>query len=151
MFPRRNRKNDSWNGSTIHRKTGNFQAGILKNVNLWKEYRKAYEDMLENTSNRLAPWFVIPADDKWYTQLMLANIVVNELNKLDLSYPRLSDQQKKDLENSKKLLTGETDIPGQQYRRMNFLILLSERVPSAIFAFSSLSPVHPGYHKSVPG
>jgi hypothetical protein len=67
--------------------------------------------MFENTSNLLAPWFIIPADDKWFTRLVLANIIVSELSRLDLNYPQLSDQQKKDLENSKKLLTGETDIP----------------------------------------
>lgn len=92
-------------------KNWKFSAGDLKERDLWKEYRKAYEDMLKNTSNLLAPWFIVPADDKWFTRLIIANIIVNELSRLDLSYPLLSDQQKKDLENSKKLLTGETDIP----------------------------------------
>ena len=92
-------------------KNWKFSAGDLKERDLWKEYRKAYEDMLKNTSNLLAPWFIVPADDKWFTRLIIANIIVNELSRLDLSYPLLSDQQKKDLENAKKLLTGETDIP----------------------------------------
>jgi PPK2 family polyphosphate:nucleotide phosphotransferase len=94
-------------------KNWKFSASDLKERDLWKEYRKAYEDMLKNTSNLLAPWFIIPADDKWFTRLIIANIIVNELSRLDLSYPQLSDQQKKDLENSKKLLTGETDIPAE--------------------------------------
>ena len=92
-------------------KNWKFSAADIKERGLWKEYRKAYEDMLKNTSNLLAPWFIVPADDKWFTRLVLANIIVNELSRLDLNYPQLSDQQKKDLENSKKLLTGETDIP----------------------------------------
>ena len=92
-------------------KNWKFSAADIKERGLWKEYRKAYEDMLKNTSNLLAPWFIIPADDKWFTRLVLANIIVNELSRLDLNYPQLNDQQKKDLENSKKLLTGETDIP----------------------------------------
>ena len=92
-------------------KNWKFSAGDIKERDLWKEYRKAYEDMFENTSNLLAPWFIVPADDKWFTRLVLANIIVSELSRLDLNYPQLSDQQKKDLENSKKLLTGETDIP----------------------------------------
>lgn len=91
-------------------KNWKFSAGDIKERNLWKEYRKAYEDMLENTSNPLAPWFIIPADDKWFTRLAFGNIIVNELSRLDLSYPQLNDQQKKDLENSRKLLTGETDV-----------------------------------------
>jgi PPK2 family polyphosphate:nucleotide phosphotransferase len=91
-------------------KNWKFSAADLKERELWKEYRKAYEDMLENTSNLLAPWFIIPADDKWFTRLVFANIIVNELSRLDLSYPQLNDQQKKDLENSRKLLSGETDV-----------------------------------------
>ncbi len=90
-------------------KNWKFAAADLKERSLWKEYRKAYEDMLSNTSNVLSPWFVIPADDKWYTRVMIANIIVNELSKLDLSYPVLTDQQKKELEESKKILTGEKD------------------------------------------
>jgi PPK2 family polyphosphate:nucleotide phosphotransferase len=92
-------------------KNWKFSTADIKERDLWKEYRKAYEDMLKNTSNLLSPWFIIPADDKWFTRLVLANILVNELSRLDLDYPQLNDQQKKDLENSKKLLTGETDIP----------------------------------------
>jgi PPK2 family polyphosphate:nucleotide phosphotransferase len=94
-------------------KNWKFSAGDIKERALWKDYRKAYESMLENTSNPLAPWFVVPADDKWFTRLIIANIIVNELSRLDLRYPQLNDQQKKDLENSKKLLTGETDAPAE--------------------------------------
>jgi PPK2 family polyphosphate:nucleotide phosphotransferase len=91
-------------------KNWKFSSADIKERALWKEYRKAYEDMLKNTSNLLSPWFIIPADDKWFTRLVIANIIVNELSSLDLRYPQLTDQQKKDLENSKKLLTGETDV-----------------------------------------
>jgi PPK2 family polyphosphate:nucleotide phosphotransferase len=90
-------------------KNWKFSSADIKERGLWKDYRKAYEDMLENTSTSQAPWFVVPADDKWFTRFIIANIIVNELGKLDLRYPQLSDLQKKDLEISKKLLTGETD------------------------------------------
>ena len=92
-------------------KNWKFSANDIKERGLWKDYRKAYEDMLENTSNDLAPWFVVPADDKWFTRLVIANIIVSELSRLDLSYPKLSDQQKSDLESSKKALTGESESP----------------------------------------
>ena len=92
-------------------KNWKFSAGDLKESALWKEYRKAYEEMLENTSTALAPWFVVPADDKWFTRFVIANIIVNELGRLDLSYPQLSDQQKKELGDAKKILTGETESP----------------------------------------
>jgi PPK2 family polyphosphate:nucleotide phosphotransferase len=92
-------------------KNWKFSTTDLKERGLWKDYRKAYEDMLENTSNELSPWFIIPADDKWFTRLVIANIIVNELSRLDLSYPQLTGQQQKDLESAKKMLTGETDSP----------------------------------------
>jgi len=92
-------------------KNWKFSSADIKERGLWKDYRKAYEDMLGNTSNPYAPWFVIPADDKWFTQFVLANIIANELGKLNLGYPQLTDQQKKDLENAKKMLTGESDSP----------------------------------------
>ncbi len=92
-------------------KNWKFSSGDLKERSLWKDYRKAYEDMLENTSGSHAPWFVVPADDKWFTRYVIANIIVHELSRLDLGYPKLSEQQHQDLEDSKKLLTGESDSP----------------------------------------
>src|SRR5450432_2955595 len=82
-------------------KNWKFSSNDIKERSLWKEYRKAYEDLLENTSTKYAPWFVVPADDKWFTRLVIANIIVNELDRLDLSYPKLSDQQKAELVNAK--------------------------------------------------
>src|SRR5450432_413032 len=82
-------------------KNWKFSSNDIKERGLWKEYRKAYEDLLENTSTKYAPWFVVPADDKWFTRLVIANIIVNELDRLDLSYPKLSDQQKAELVNAK--------------------------------------------------
>jgi len=92
-------------------KNWKFSMGDLKERDLWKEYRRAYEDMLEHTSTAQAPWFVIPADDKWFTRLVLANIIVSELGKLDLKFPVVPDVQLKQLQEAKKLLTGETDSP----------------------------------------
>ncbi len=92
-------------------KNWKFSLGDLKERGLWKEYRKAYEDMLENTSGDEAPWFIVPADDKWFTRYVIANIIINELGRLDLSFPPLSAAQKKDLEEAKKILTGEAESP----------------------------------------
>jgi PPK2 family polyphosphate:nucleotide phosphotransferase len=88
-------------------KNWKFASADIRERGLWKEYRKAYEQMLENTSTSDTPWFVIPADDKWFTRYVIANIIVNELGKLDLRYPKLTDQQRKDLADSRKMLTGE--------------------------------------------
>lgn len=88
-------------------KNWKFSFNDIIERNFWKDYRKAYEDLLENTSTKSAPWFVVPADDKWFTRLVIANIIVNELSQLDLGYPKLSDKQNAELTNAKKILTGE--------------------------------------------
>lgn len=92
-------------------KNWKFSAADLKERALWKEYRKAYEDMLINTSKIEAPWFIVPADDKWFTQLVIANIIVNELGKVKMNYPQLTPIEMTALEDAKKILTGETDSP----------------------------------------
>ena len=92
-------------------KNWKFSAADLKERALWKDYKKAYEDMLMNTSKNEAPWFIVPADDKWFTRLVIANIIVNELGKVKMNYPQLSPGEKAALEDAKKILTGETDSP----------------------------------------
>ncbi len=67
--------------------------------------------MLENTSSDKAPWFIVPADDKWFTRIVIANIIVNELSKLDLRLSIAHRTAKKRPGRSKKILTGETESP----------------------------------------
>ncbi len=88
-------------------KNWKFSSADLKERTLWKDYRKAYEEMMEQTSREIAPWFTIPADDKWFTRLVIANIIVNELGKLDLQYPILNPQQKIELAKAKEDLQNE--------------------------------------------
>ena len=64
----------------------------------------AYEDMIANTSTPHAPWFVIPADNKWFTRLAVAAAVVDALDDLALSYPKVDPQKQKELEAARKLL-----------------------------------------------
>jgi PPK2 family polyphosphate:nucleotide phosphotransferase len=88
-------------------KNWKFSSADLKERALWKEYQSAYEDMLSNTSTKKAPWFVIPADDKWFTRLCIAGIIYNEIEKLKLNYPVVTEEQKKDLVKSKAQLDAE--------------------------------------------
>jgi PPK2 family polyphosphate:nucleotide phosphotransferase len=64
-----------------------FQHGDLEERKLWGEYRKAYEDVLQKTSTRWAPWYVIPANAKWYRNYLVGSIVVDALEALDMKYP----------------------------------------------------------------
>jgi PPK2 family polyphosphate:nucleotide phosphotransferase len=76
-------------------KNWKFSVGDLKERGCWKEYRKAYEDMLSNTSKDYAPWFVVPADDKWFARLSVAAIIFTEMERMKLSYPTVSEDQMK--------------------------------------------------------
>ena len=64
-----------------------FRKGDLEDRALWKDYRKAYEEALERTSTEWAPWHVVPADKKWYRNLVVATILVEALERLDLRPP----------------------------------------------------------------
>ncbi len=88
-------------------KNWKFSSADLNERALWKDYRKAYEEMLEQTSRETAPWFTVPADDKWFTRLVIANIIVNELGRLDLHYPVINAQQKIELAKAKEDLLKE--------------------------------------------
>lgn len=70
----------------------------------WNEYMKAYEDTIRNTATSYAPWYVVPADHKWFTRLVVASAIVENLNALDLEYPTLSKTELKELENARQAL-----------------------------------------------
>jgi len=73
----------------------------------WDEYQLAYSDMLEKTSHELAPWYVIPADKKWYMRLVISNIIVEKLEQLNLSYPQVSEKHMQDIMEAKEILENE--------------------------------------------
>jgi PPK2 family polyphosphate:nucleotide phosphotransferase len=64
-----------------------FNPGDLKERALWKDYMQAYEDVLNKTSSEYAPWYLIPADKKWYRDLVIASILVDTLKQLKIDYP----------------------------------------------------------------
>ena len=65
-----------------------FNPGDLKERALWKDYMQSYEDVLNKTSSEYAPWYLIPADKKWYRDLVIASILVDRLKQLKIDYPR---------------------------------------------------------------
>jgi PPK2 family polyphosphate:nucleotide phosphotransferase len=70
----------------------------------WNAYMNAYEDTIRNTATKDAPWYVIPADNKWFTRLVVAAAVVETLDSFNLGYPKVSDRQRKELAAVKKAL-----------------------------------------------
>lgn len=89
------------------KKNWKFSLADLKEREYWDQYQKAYEDALSHTSTAQAPWFVIPADDKWYTRIIIGAIIDKQFRKLDLEYPKVSKTDKDALLKAKTLLLKE--------------------------------------------
>ena len=88
-------------------KNWKFSAADLKERAYWDAYQQAYEEAIENTSTKEAPWFVIPADEKWYSRYIVGKIICNELEKLNLSYPKISESERVALLKAKDILLNE--------------------------------------------
>ena len=89
------------------KKNWKFSAADLKERAFWDDYQKAYEDAIRFTSTKSAPWYIIPADDKWYSHYLVGNIICHELKMLDLSYPVISDTERTALLKAKDALLNE--------------------------------------------
>jgi PPK2 family polyphosphate:nucleotide phosphotransferase len=88
-------------------KNWKFSASDIHERKYWDEYQDAYEDMIRNTATEHAPWYVVPADNKWFTRLVVSAVVVETLESLDLAYPKVSPAKHKELEAAKKTLVGK--------------------------------------------
>jgi PPK2 family polyphosphate:nucleotide phosphotransferase len=85
-------------------KNWKFSPNDIKERVFWKKYNEAYEDALSSTSTEVAPWYVIPADHKWFTRVTIADVILAKLNSLKLQYPKLKPEQLAGLKKAKKLL-----------------------------------------------
>lgn len=88
-------------------KNWKFSSADAKERGYWDDYMKAYEDMIRNTATKDSPWYVIPADNKWFTRLVVAAAVIDALSSLDLKYPDVGESQLKELADAKTLLESE--------------------------------------------
>jgi PPK2 family polyphosphate:nucleotide phosphotransferase len=84
-----------------------FAPSDVRERAFWSDYMSAYEKAIRATASKHAPWFVVPADNKWFTHLVVAAAVVRALEELDLSYPRVSSQKRKELRASRSMLARE--------------------------------------------
>lgn len=87
-------------------KNWKFSAADIRERGFWDEYQKAYEDMIQRTSSECAPWFVVPADNKWFTRLVVSSVVVHALQEMKLAYPEVSDEKRQELARAKRELEG---------------------------------------------
>lgn len=88
-------------------KNWKFSASDIEERKHWDEYQKAYEEAISATSKKNAPWYIIPADKKWFARLLVSEIIVETLKKLKLEYPELSKEQLSELQNCKESLLSE--------------------------------------------
>jgi polyphosphate kinase 2 (PPK2 family) len=88
-------------------KNWKFSLADLKERAHWDEYQSAYEDMLNATSTKDAPWYVIPADKKWFARACVADIITSRLRSLDLKYPDVSEREASALTEAKHQLEAE--------------------------------------------
>ena len=88
-------------------KNWKFSAGDIRERRYWDDYMDAYEDVFNHTSTEWAPWFIIPADHKWFTRLCVSQIIVAALKSLGLRYPEASDEELAELQKAKEELLNE--------------------------------------------
>jgi PPK2 family polyphosphate:nucleotide phosphotransferase len=78
-------------------KNWKFSAADVRERKFWNDYMHAFEEAIRATASKQAPWFVVPADNKWFTRLLVAAAIVEAVEKLDLTYPKVDDEKKKTL------------------------------------------------------
>ena len=89
-------------------KNWKFSAGDARERAFWDAYQDAYQDVFHHTSSEWAPWFIIPADHKWFARLAVCSVIQRTLKKLDLSYPAVSKDRKRELLVARRLLDQES-------------------------------------------
>ena len=90
-------------------KNWKFSASDAAERGYWNDYMNVYQDAIQHTATPEAPWYVVPADNKWYTRMVVAAAIVHALEKLNLGYPKVDAAKQKELEAARKALEHERD------------------------------------------
>jgi len=88
-------------------KNWKFSEADLPERRLWSDYARAYQDLIRHTATPHAPWYVVPADHKWFTRFVVAEAVVEALESLNLRYPVVDEAKRKELAGVRKILLAE--------------------------------------------
>jgi PPK2 family polyphosphate:nucleotide phosphotransferase len=89
-------------------KNWKFSASDVRERKFWGDYVRAYEEAIRGTASAHAPWFVVPADNRWFTRLVVAAVIVEAVEQLDLTYPKVDAEKKKELATIRAALAHET-------------------------------------------
>ncbi len=90
-------------------KNWKFSANDIKERAFWDDYMLAYEDMIRHPASSEAPWYVVPADNKWFTRIAVAAAIIETLDALNLRYPSVSEEKLKELAAAKQVLIGDKE------------------------------------------
>ena len=88
-------------------KAGKFYSGDIEERKYWEKYQMAYQEAISATSKKHSPWYIIPADKKWFARLAVSEVIVREMKKLKPEFPKLNEEQLQDLQKSKQSLMSE--------------------------------------------
>jgi PPK2 family polyphosphate:nucleotide phosphotransferase len=91
------------------KKNWKFSDADVKERSFWKDYQEAYEEMIQNTATKHAPWYVVPADNKWFTRLVVADTIIAALAELDLAFPDVDKEKKRELAAIRESLLAQKD------------------------------------------
>jgi len=91
------------------KKNWKFSMADVNERGFWNDYQETYEEMIQNTATRHAPWFVVPADNKWFTRLIVASAIIQALDELHLSFPDVDKAKKKELQAVRDTLLAQKD------------------------------------------
>lgn len=90
-------------------KTWKFSPYDVEERKLWDQYQEVYEDTIRNTATKHAPWYVVPCDKKWFARLVVAGALAEQMEKLDLEFPKVSDEDMKAIEKAHAELLAEKE------------------------------------------
>ena len=93
----------------VPEKNWKISAADVQERSFWKRYQRVYDKLLTHTSTEWAPWYIIPADHKWFTRTAVADVIVARLEALGLSYPCVTDAQRSQLADARANLTGDSE------------------------------------------
>jgi Polyphosphate kinase 2 (PPK2) len=88
-------------------KNWKFSVADVREREHWNEYMRYYEEMIRGTATPQAPWYVVPADHKWFTRLVVADAIVETLEDLDPCFPPIDEEKRKELEEARAMMEGK--------------------------------------------
>ena len=97
-------------------KNWKFSPNDAKERGYWKDYMNAYQETIRNTATKYAPWYVIPADNKWFTRLVVASAVIEAMASLDMSYPEVGKEKLAELDEARKALSADKESSKKKAR-----------------------------------